>query len=170
MELSINLQPKKPFFAQKVAPKRVENSKTTTQNEPHKSVIFRWQLQKNYNFHNKTIYPASIKSTNPCIYNEVFKGWEVGLMTKRNENLLLICVIIPTFVKLFVVNRRYWGECLPSTVELASTLSEQKETRRKGGATAIYTTYRMVRVLIWLYTFAVAFATLVRFNIWFSWA
>lgn len=34
--------------------------------------------------------------------------------------------------------------------------------------TAIYTTYRMVRVLIWLYTFAVAFATLVRFNIWFS--
>ena len=34
--------------------------------------------------------------------------------------------------------------------------------------TVVYTTYRMVRVLIWLYTFAVALATLVRFNVCFS--
>ena len=34
--------------------------------------------------------------------------------------------------------------------------------------TAVYTTYQMIRVFICLYTFAVAFATLVKFNIWFS--
>jgi len=34
--------------------------------------------------------------------------------------------------------------------------------------TAVYTTYRMVRIISLLYTFVVAFVTLVKFNIWFS--
>ena len=34
--------------------------------------------------------------------------------------------------------------------------------------TAVYTTYRMVRIISLLYTFVVAFVTLVEFNIWFS--
>lgn len=34
--------------------------------------------------------------------------------------------------------------------------------------TAVYTTYSMVRIISLLYTFVVAFVTLVKFNIWFS--
>jgi len=39
---------------------------------------------------------------------------------------------------------------------------------RYGKNTAIYTTFRMVRIVSLLYTFVIAFATLVNFNVFFS--
>ena len=57
---------------------------------------------------------------------------------------------------------------LPLSIIDSSEGKDMVDDVRYSKNTAIYTTYRMVRVLIWLYTFAVAFATLVKFNIWFS--
>ena len=57
---------------------------------------------------------------------------------------------------------------LPLSIIDSSEGKDMVDDVRYSKNTAVYTTYRMVRVLIWSYTFAVAFATLVRFNIWFS--
>lgn len=57
---------------------------------------------------------------------------------------------------------------LPLSIIDSSEGKDMVDDVRYSKNTAVYTTYRMIRVVIWLYTFAVAFSTLVKFNVWFS--
>lgn len=57
---------------------------------------------------------------------------------------------------------------LPLSVIDSSEGKDMVDDVRYARNTAVYTTYRLVRIISLLYTFVVAFATLVHFNVWFS--
>ena len=57
---------------------------------------------------------------------------------------------------------------LPLSIIDSSEGKNMVDDVRYSKNTAVYTTYRMIRVIIWLYTFTVAFVTLLKFNVWFS--
>lgn len=57
---------------------------------------------------------------------------------------------------------------LPLSIIDSSDGKDMVDEVRYTKNTAVYTTYRMVRIISLLYTFVVAFVTLVKFNIWFS--
>lgn len=57
---------------------------------------------------------------------------------------------------------------LPLSVIDSSAGRDMVDDVRYTKDTAVYTTYRMVRIVSLLYTFTVAFVTLIKFNVWFS--
>lgn len=57
---------------------------------------------------------------------------------------------------------------LPLSVIDSSKGKDMVDDVRHAKNTAVYTTYRMVRIISLLYTFTVAYITLVKFNVWFS--
>ena len=57
---------------------------------------------------------------------------------------------------------------LPLSIIDSSAGKDMIDDVRYGKNTAIYTTFRMVRIVSLLYTFVIAFATLVNFNVFFS--
>lgn len=58
--------------------------------------------------------------------------------------------------------------CLPLSIIDSSQGKDMIDDVRYGKNTAIYTTFRMVRIVSLFYTFIIAFATLVNFNVVFS--
>ena len=92
------------------------------------------------------VIAQAISSSKSVVYDSVFKKAEYLYECNLSEKLaeLPLSVIDSSAGKDMIADVRYTKN------------------------TAVYTTYRIVTIVSLLYTFAIAFATLVKFNLWFS--